>query len=97
MARVVYALLAGINDYQGRVNSLNGCVDDIRGFQEFLEGRVDKDYRRILPLINGDATRENIINGFTGHLAGAGEDDVRDLLLFRARLVRNGRTAILAS
>ena len=76
MARVVYALLAGINDYQGRVNSLNGCVDDIRGFQEFLEGRVDKDYRRILPLINGDATRENIINGFTGHLAGAGEDDV---------------------
>lgn len=76
MARVVYALLAGINDYQGRLKSLGGCVDDIRGFQEFLEGRVDKEQRRILPLVNRDATRENIINGFTGHLADAGEDDV---------------------
>ena len=76
MAHVVYALLAGINDYQGRFNSLGGCVDDIRGFQEFLEGRVDKEHRRILALINQDATRKNIINGFTSHLTGAGPGDV---------------------
>ena len=43
MAQVIYALLAGINDYQGRVNSLSGCADDIRGFQDFLEGRVDSE------------------------------------------------------
>jgi hypothetical protein len=76
VAQVIYALLAGINDYQGRVNSLSGCADDIRGFQDFLEGRVDQEHLRILPLVNQDATRENIINGFTGHLAGAGEGDV---------------------
>lgn len=76
MAHLVYALLAGINDYQGRLNSLNGCVDDIRGFQDFLEGRVDGKHRRILPLVNGGATRGNIINGFTEHLARAGENDV---------------------
>ena len=76
MAHVIYALLAGINDYQGRVNSLSGCADDIRGFQEFLEGRVDKEHLRILPLVNQDATRENIISGFTGHLASARQDDV---------------------
>ncbi len=76
MARVVYALLAGINDYQGRVSSLSGCADDIRGFREFLEGRVDEEHLRILSLVNQDATRENIINGFSGHLAGAGKDDV---------------------
>jgi hypothetical protein len=76
VAQVIYALLAGINDYQGRVNSLSGCADDIRGFQDFLEGRVDKEHLRILPLINQDATRENIINGFTRHLTSAGQDDV---------------------
>src|SRR6266849_7769452 len=76
VAHVIYALLAGINDYQGRVNSLSGCADDIRGFREFLEGRVDKEHLRILPLVNQDATRENIINGFTGHLASADQDDV---------------------
>jgi len=64
VAQVIYALLAGINDYQGRVNSLSGCADDIRGFQDFLEGRVDQEHLRILPLVNQDATRENIINGF---------------------------------
>lgn len=76
MAHVIYALLAGINDYQGRLNPLGGCADDIRGFQEFLRGRVDKEHLRVLPLVNEDATRENIINGFTEHLAGAGKDDV---------------------
>lgn len=57
MAGNVYALLAGVNDYEGRLNSLDGCVDDISGFQEFLEGRLEKERRHIVTLINGDAPR----------------------------------------
>lgn len=76
MAGNVYALLAGVNDYQGRLGTLRGCVDDIRGFQEFLEGRVEKERRHIRPLLDGDASRANVIGGFTGHLARAGKDDV---------------------
>jgi hypothetical protein len=76
MSRTIYALLAGINNYRSGLNSLAGCVNDIRGFQAFLEGRIAKEQLRILPLVDADATRENIINGFRGHLANAGEDDV---------------------
>jgi Caspase domain len=72
----VYALLAGVNDYQGRLNSLAGCVNDVRGFHQFLNGRVAEERRHVRPLLDGDATRENIIRGFTGHLSGAGPDDV---------------------
>jgi Caspase domain len=76
VSRIVYALLAGIDDYRGGVKPLRGCVDDIRGFQSFLEGRINKEELRILRLVDADATREGIINGFSGHLANAGEDDV---------------------
>jgi hypothetical protein len=76
VAHVVYALLAGVNDYGGRLNRLDGCVDDIRGFQAFLEGTVAEERRHVLPLVNAEATRENIVKGFTEHLSDAGENDV---------------------
>ncbi|MGB3787477.1 MAG: caspase family protein [Phormidesmis sp.] len=42
MAKNLYALLVGINQYDGRsrVPHLRGCVNDIEGMQSYLEGRV---------------------------------------------------------
>ena len=37
---------------------------------------MEKKRRHVLPLLDGDATRENIIDAFTGHLAKARTDDV---------------------
>jgi hypothetical protein len=76
MAGEVYALLAGVNDYGGRLNTLSGCVNDIRGFEEFLAGRVPEETRHVLTLIDGQATRQHIIAGFTDHLSSAGAADV---------------------
>ena len=40
MPRTIYALLVGINEYLGTVGSLNGCVNDVKRMQEFLELRT---------------------------------------------------------
>ncbi|GAA4263584.1 caspase family protein [Dactylosporangium darangshiense] len=72
----VHALLVGIDDYGGRLPGLNGCVNDIRGFAEFLVGRVPEERLHVVTLFDGEATRQRVIDGFTGHLSGAGAGDV---------------------
>jgi hypothetical protein len=71
MARSVYALLVGINDYQGRVNPLAGCIEDVRGFEAFLRNHMPDDQLSVRPLLNRDATRQAIIDGFKTHLSRA--------------------------
>ncbi|MEL6159426.1 MAG: caspase family protein [Cyanobacteria bacterium J06627_32] len=80
MARNLYALLVGINEYdsRSRVPSLRGCVNDIQGIQAYLEGRVAQaDFNLNLQvLLNEQATRQAIIEGFQQHLARANAEDV---------------------
>lgn len=76
MAGSVYALLVGINDYEGRVSRLEGCVEDIRAFKQFLDGHVPTERLHVLPLVDAEATRHRIIDGFTSFLTGARPDDV---------------------
>ncbi|MEL6602675.1 MAG: caspase family protein [Cyanobacteria bacterium J06614_10] len=80
MARNLYALLVGINEYdaRSRVPSLRGCVNDIQGIQAYLEGRVAQDdfTLNLQVLLNEQATRQAIIEGFQQHLAQAGAEDV---------------------
>lgn len=86
MARNIYALLVGINDYQGGVRKLNGCVNDVRHMLEFLKLRTASAEFELKPLLltAGDAnntnehkpTREAIIKAFRSHLRHAGKDDV---------------------
>ena len=71
MARSVYALLVGINDYQGRVNPLAGCIEDVLGFEAFLQSHVSAEQLRVRRLLDSDATRQGIIDGFTTHLSQA--------------------------
>ena len=79
MSRSIYALLVGIDKYEPPVPRLNGCVNDIQAFQELLVARAaaagDK-LERPSVLLDGQATRQAIIDGFRGHLRQAKAGDV---------------------
>ncbi|EGJ29601.1 MULTISPECIES: caspase family protein [Moorena] len=74
----IYALLVAIDEYPSPVPSLNGCVNDILGIQEYLQGRVavDGDKLHIRTLLNRDATRQAVVDGFRQHLCQASAEDV---------------------
>lgn len=76
--RNLFALLVGIDSYQGNVPSLNGCVNDINVFETLLRERAARDsfQLNLLSLTNSQASRQNVINGFRQHLGHAGEGDV---------------------
>ncbi len=80
MARGLYALLVGINQYDERshIPHLRGCVNDIQGIQSYLEGRVAADDfdLHLKVLTNSQATRQSIVDGFQQHLSQAGSNDV---------------------
>ena len=55
----IYALLVGIDAYAHPVPPLQGCVNDIKTIEEYLQGRVAKDSYQLhlRTLIDRDATR----------------------------------------
>ena len=70
MAPKIYALLVGIDAYHPQsigVNSLSGCVNDIKAIKTYLEQRIaiDKKWELVeRTLTNCDATRQAVIDGF---------------------------------
>ena len=76
MAGTLYALMVGINQYEGDVPDLNGCVNDVRAMQAFLQERTaGGQYKLALrTLTSGGApdeekpTRQNVLRGFQSHL-----------------------------
>lgn len=71
-----YAVIVGIDDYPGESADLDGSVADARAMRDLLMeqyGFRDGDIRMLL---NDQARRSNIINGFRQHLAQAGPNDV---------------------
>jgi hypothetical protein len=78
MARNLYAFLVGINNYTGTVPRLSGCANDIEAFEIYLRGRTAKDEfnLQLLKLVDEQATRQALIDGFRQHLRQAGKDDV---------------------
>ncbi len=78
MARTVYALLAGIDQYPAPIPQLHGCVNDINAIHQLLEQRIGGgDYQLdALVLTNDQATRQAVIDGFRNHLRKAGASDV---------------------
>jgi hypothetical protein len=77
VARTVYALFAGINDYPDPW-PLSGCVRDVEGVQAYLRERVGGEGCRLEAhvLMDQEATRQALIDGFRGHLGRAREGDV---------------------
>ncbi|MEL7534033.1 MAG: caspase family protein [Bacteroidota bacterium] len=74
----IYALLVGIDKYQAPVPPLDGCVNDMRAFAEFLRKRAQRNNLDFQPIIleNDQATRFNIVQKFETHLTQAGEGDI---------------------
>src|SRR6185369_11131982 len=73
----IYALLVGINNYPDPHHQLRGCVNDIRALEEYLNGRIDGSGFQFFPkvLLDKEATREALIDGFRTHLKKAGRGD----------------------
>lgn len=74
----VFALMVGIDKYQSPVPALEGCVNDMRAFADFVELRTN---RKGIPLHmnileNQDATRMKIVEQFEQHLKQAGSEDM---------------------
>lgn len=78
MTRNIYALLVGIDEYPHPITSLDGCVNDITAIEEYLQERVvSKEYQvHIRKLVNKQATRNAIIDGFRQHLRQATQYDI---------------------
>ncbi|NJL39575.1 MAG: caspase family protein, partial [Leptolyngbyaceae cyanobacterium SM1_4_3] len=78
MTRNLYALLVGIDDYVSPVNPLQGCVNDILAVKNYLEGRITADSYQLhlRTLLNQEATRQSIVDGFRQHLCQANCEDV---------------------
>ncbi|MEQ9000660.1 MAG: caspase family protein [Coleofasciculus sp. B1-GNL1-01] len=79
MSRHLYALLVGINEYPKPISSLSGCVNDINAVEEYLKERIaqpDGYKPHIRKLLNQEATRKAIIDGFRQHLCQAGSEDI---------------------
>lgn len=69
-----YALLVGIDDYPGVTNDLLGPVADARIMREVLITRFGFAPENIVTLTDAQASRDEIIRVFRGHLGQAGAD-----------------------
>jgi hypothetical protein len=76
MAKKIYALLVGINDYAPEVGKLHGCLNDVDNFHAYLTDNFDKRDLAVEVLKDSEATRDNIIKLFRAHLCKAKSDDV---------------------
>lgn len=78
MPATLYALLVGIDDYRAPVPYLRGCVNDIRAFESLLHSQAaHRDMSlEVKVLLNEEATRNAVIDGFVTHLSQADEHDV---------------------
>lgn len=73
----LYAVLVGINVYDGDVRNLHGCEYDTRMMRRFLRQYAAANDLTLddVTLFDGDATREAVIKSF-GHFREAGPDDL---------------------
>ncbi|MER3588884.1 MAG: peptidase C14 caspase catalytic subunit p20, partial [Mastigocladus sp. ERB_26_1] len=88
MAKNIYTLLVGIDEYDPAsvppIPSLRGCVNDVSAVETYLRECVagDREWKLVEPknqpwiLINQNATRQAIIDGFRRHLCNADSEDV---------------------
>lgn len=69
-----YALLVGIDDYQGIGNSLNGPVADARLIGRILVERYGFDPANVKYITDREATREHVSEAYLRHLGQAGPE-----------------------
>jgi hypothetical protein len=57
-----YALLVGINDYQGGISKLKGTVNDVNGINKMLTSKFGFNAANVTVLTDGAATRDAILS-----------------------------------
>ncbi|GAB3929603.1 DUF7379 domain-containing protein [Larkinella terrae] len=73
MESTIYALLVGINDYAKK--PLKGCLNDLAAVETFLRWfQPDANKLRIRKLVNEQATRAEVIDGFAHFDQASGTD-----------------------
>jgi hypothetical protein len=75
------AIVIGIDTYdpkglRGRWINLDGCANDAQAVKQVLEARYGFPDENIKVLLNGDATRVNILNSFNDLLSGCDKGDI---------------------
>jgi hypothetical protein len=77
MAKTIYALLVGINQYQSSP-TLTGCVNDANNFKAYLQEAATRTGATLKAqlLTDAQASRPEIVKTFLQHLGQAGKDDV---------------------
>ncbi len=76
MAKTLYALLVGINDYPAEVGKLSGCLNDVDHLHTYLNSGFNQADLAIETLKDSEATRENVIRQFRTHLGKAQQGDI---------------------
>ncbi len=72
-----YVLLVGLNEYQEKkINKLEGCINDITRFEEYLLVAPAAKNVDILKLQNEEATKSGIVTAFKTHFANAQKGDI---------------------
>jgi N-acetyl-anhydromuramyl-L-alanine amidase AmpD len=69
----VYALLAGINEYD-QVRKLSGCLHDLQQVEDYLKNRTLFDCK-IKKITDSEVTRANVVKEFEEHLGQAKKED----------------------
>src|ERR1700730_6362689 len=75
MAGHVHALVVGIDEYPDPRHRLYGCVNDARAMAAFLQNRVPAGRLSLKMLLNAEATRHALVDGFREHLGRAAAGD----------------------
>ena len=72
----IFGLFVGVNKYANpRVSTLYGCTNDVELINRTLQARYKIPDSNIRILLNTDATKQAVIEGFQQHLSQAGADD----------------------
>ena len=71
-----YAVMVGIDDYQGIANNLNGPVADARLMGRILVERYGFAPANVIYITDREATREHVAEAFLRHLGQAGPEGV---------------------
>lgn len=71
-----YAVMVGIDDYQGIANNLNGPVADARLMGRILVERYGFEPANVIYITDREATREHVAEAFLRHLGQAGPEGV---------------------
>lgn len=71
-----YAIFVGINDYPGDDMDLNGAVNDARNFKKLLTTKYRYPVANTAMLLDGDATRANILAKIAAYGALVGPGDI---------------------